>query len=277
MNKNLKICSLCKEEKTSDEFINHKLKNKISSFCKNCNKIRLNSINKKYRLKNKEKISAYKKTKKYKILNKLNREKNKEKRKLTNLKYKLDAFNAYGGAFCSCCGEKEVYFLAIDHVNGGGRKERKKSGRHGHHMYRWLKKNNYPDCYRVLCHNCNFSVHLNNGKCEHNSTDENKILTFENNLSRSLYMKQYRFKLKIEVLKKYGGVFCSCCKIDKISFLVIDHIEGGGTKHTKEVGHGHKFYLWLKKNNYPSGFRVLCHNCNWGNYINNYNCPHNIK
>ena len=74
------------------------------------------------------------------------------------------------------------------------------------------------------------------------------------------------------VLTTYGGC-CACCGESHEEFLVIDHINGGGTKHRQEVGSGSKFYQWLKKQGFPSGFRVLCHNCNasLGFYKR---CPH---
>ena len=39
-------------------------------------------------------------------------------------------------------------------------------------------------------------------------------------------------------------------------------------------GHSGKFYAWLKRNNYPSGFQILCMNCQWGKLRNNGVCPH---
>lgn len=33
-------------------------------------------------------------------------------------------------------------------------------------------------------------------------------------------------------------------------------------------------YRWLMKNKYPSGFQVLCWNCNMGKQINGGVCPH---
>jgi len=57
-------------------------------------------------------------------------------------------------------------------------------------------------------------------------------------------------------------------------FLTIDHINGGGNKQKQEIGGaGIKLYLWMKRNNYPSGFQVLCMNCNFakGKYGI---CPH---
>ena len=34
-------------------------------------------------------------------------------------------------------------------------------------------------------------------------------------------------------------------------------------------------YGWLRRNSYPEGFQVLCHNCNLGKKINGGVCPHN--
>lgn len=78
--------------------------------------------------------------------------------------------------------------------------------------------------------------------------------------------------LKTEVLMAYGGLRCSCvgCTITEFEFLSIDHIEGGGAKHRKEVSH---VYRWLKKNNFPPGFRNLCMNCNFSYGRYGY-CPH---
>lgn len=59
------------------------------------------------------------------------------------------------------------------------------------------------------------------------------------------------------------------------AFLIIDHIDGGGTKHRKEVGKGAAFYRWLEKNNYPLNFQVLCMNCQFGKRICGV-CPHQI-
>lgn len=82
--------------------------------------------------------------------------------------------------------------------------------------------------------------------------------------------------LKLEVFTTYGGCKCSCsgCNTSHHAFLGIDHIDGGGKIHREKVGGGSRFYVWLKKNKYPAGFRVLCHNCNLGRQINGGICPH---
>lgn len=84
--------------------------------------------------------------------------------------------------------------------------------------------------------------------------------------------KRYRRKLRFEVLDAYGGC-CECCGEDNHEFLGIDHINGGGTQHRKETGAGHAFNQWLKRNGFPEGFRVLCHNCNLSYGFYGY-CPH---
>ena len=68
-----------------------------------------------------------------------------------------------------------------------------------------------------------------------------------------------------------GKNSCECCGEYNLEFMAIDHIKGGGNKHRKTL----KDYLplILKRQNYPKGYRILCHNCN--NSIGFYGyCPH---
>lgn len=92
--------------------------------------------------------------------------------------------------------------------------------------------------------------------------------------------QEYRNKLRLEVLKYYSGEnpICECCNENHMEFLTIDHINGGGNKHRKSIAKnlsGWQFYLWLKRNNYPKGFQVLCMNCNFAK--GHGGCPHNEK
>ncbi len=79
-------------------------------------------------------------------------------------------------------------------------------------------------------------------------------------------------------MQHYGGVIpkCACCWEDTYEFLCLDHINGGGHKQRQEIGAGYKFYLWLKRNNYPEGIQVLCHNCNMAKSAFG-ECPHKQK
>jgi len=94
------------------------------------------------------------------------------------------------------------------------------------------------------------------------------------------YMKQYNRKrdarIKLTVMLHYGGSppRCACCGEEHIEFLTIDHINGRGNTHKKRLGlTGRGFYEWLIKNKFPTGFRVLCYNCNLSVGHLGY-CPH---
>lgn len=88
------------------------------------------------------------------------------------------------------------------------------------------------------------------------------------------------WRTRLEVMRAYcpqGILKCACppCKEDNPLFLSIDHIHGGGLKHRKETGnHGTGLYHWLKRNNFPKGFQILCFNCNQGKNRNKGVCPH---
>lgn len=71
-----------------------------------------------------------------------------------------------GNPKCSCCGERITEFLTIDHINDKGKQHRKSIGSYSKNFYRWLKLNNYPDGYQVLCYNCNIAKSLY-GECPH--------------------------------------------------------------------------------------------------------------
>jgi len=97
--------------------------------------------------------------------------------------------------------------------------------------------------------------------------------------------KKRRRELKLAALMAYGGPSCACCKEEHLEFLTIDHIEKNGAEHRREMlkekgwkgdergMSGSHTYLWLKQNNYPPGFRVLCFNCNFSLGHFGY-CPH---
>lgn len=81
-------------------------------------------------------------------------------------KIKQAVFNHYG-LKCACCGEDDLGFLTIDHVDGGGTKQRRADGTEGEKLYRWLKKNKFPVGFQTLCFNCNCGRSRNGGICPH--------------------------------------------------------------------------------------------------------------
>lgn len=96
---------------------------------------------------------------------------------------------------------------------------------------------------------------------------------------RKAYQRNHRRILKQKVIAYYskGKNECSCCGENHREFLQIDHVNGGGEVHRKEIKRsaGEAFYTWLIRNNFPEGYRVLCSNCNQSYGMYGY-CPHQI-
>jgi predicted nucleic acid-binding Zn-ribbon protein len=83
--------------------------------------------------------------------------------------------------------------------------------------------------------------------------------------------------LREQVFSAYGGKKCACCGEDNPLFLTIDHINNDGADMRNNGVHGRSgtaFYQWLRKSGFPSGFQVLCYNCNLGKHRNGGVCPH---
>jgi hypothetical protein len=98
-----------------------------------------------------------------------------------------------------------------------------------------------------------------------------KMAYIKNREKRIAEAKKTRTTARALALEKYGGR-CMCCGENRKEFLAIDHIGGGGKRHRKQ--HGYKnLALWLMKKGWPTGYRVLCHNCNMSMGLYGY-CPH---
>lgn len=77
------------------------------------------------------------------------------------------AFSHYG-AKCQCCGETGSLFLTIDHIDNDGHLYRRARGNASHQgIYGWLVRQGFPAGFQVLCYNCNYGKHKNNGICPH--------------------------------------------------------------------------------------------------------------
>jgi len=95
-------------------------------------------------------------------------------------------------------------------------------------------------------------------------------------------------KTKLTVINHYGGK-CVHCGYDDIRALQIDHINGNGAEHRRQLSKkykakgksfaGYTTYRWLIQNNFPDGFQVLCANCNYIKHYEYYETNHqeNIK
>ena len=65
-------------------------------------------------------------------------------------------------------------------------------------------------------------------------------------------------------------------------FLAVDHMDESGAEHRRSItgrrrseggGGCPSIALWLKREGFPPGFQILCHNCNWAK--SRGGCPHN--
>jgi hypothetical protein len=84
----------------------------------------------------------------------------------------------------------------------------------------------------------------------------------------------YWKRQRLQVLEHYskGKIECACCGDQTYEFLGVDHINGGGNAHRKKLKS--KYILsWLVQNNFPTGYQVLCHNCNLAKGFYG-KCPH---
>lgn len=91
---------------------------------------------------------------------------------------------------------------------------------------------------------------------------------------------KYHKRRRAKALEAYGGK-CACCGEREPAFLAVDHIHGGGNAHRRSLSKsgktagGSKLYAWLERNGFPSGFQLLCHNCNFTK--SHGGCPHEAQ
>ena len=106
-------------------------------------------------IRNKETYNRY--SKKYRFIHK---DELKQRKKEYNLKRKINVMQHYSNKEipeCKLCGQKDIRYLSVDHINGFGEKHRQEINKSGIGFYNWLIKNNYPEGYQILCIACNMA------------------------------------------------------------------------------------------------------------------------
>ena len=110
------------------------------------------------------------------------------------------------------------------------------------------------------------------------------------------YLKKYQKKddvQRLKILQAYSKRLsnsdvpcCNCCGLNEyLDFLALDHIMGrvemDSMPELVAIGYSstlenNKLKDWIIRNNFPDGFQILCHNCNFakGYPRNNGKCPH---
>ena len=103
--------------------------------------------------------------------------------------------------------------------------------------------------------------------------DRQRRSTPEGRAYKEAYEQKYRLrrkrsfdKLRIEVFMHYSNnkMECARCGYNNIDALCLDHIHNNGYYERKvlKISGGSNFYRWLKNRGFPSGYQILCHNCN---------------
>jgi len=93
--------------------------------------------------------------------------------KVERYKLKLDIYDNYGQK-CQCCGESDIRFLSLDHVNSDGNIHRELLNEQ--QIYREARREGYPvNKYRLLCMNCNWARAYFGGECPHKSKISNDV------------------------------------------------------------------------------------------------------
>ena len=162
----MKVCSICKNKLDYSQFYKrNNTKDGLRYECKSCS--RKKSLTRHNRIKTENQDYLQKIREKSKEWYIKNRAKVKQKSKNYHINQRKKCIEYYGSK-CACCGEDRYEFLAIDHINGGGRKQKQEGVTK---ITRWLVANNFPEGFRILCHNCNTSLGAY-GYCPHTTKPE---------------------------------------------------------------------------------------------------------
>lgn len=238
------ICKICNINLDLNNWLlsSQKRNHKVCKYC-----IRKDN-NKRY-IKNKSKYLNYYKNKRQEIKNNI--------------------FSYYGGK-CNLCNENDYDKLSLDHISGNGRSDRKLILKtdSGSAYYKWVLKNK-PNNLRLLCFNCNCAHNMTYYKLIIKEYINCKYCNSDYKIRKKVCAKcrykikfNYRIDLKREIYDVYGGE-CKC-GCNQYRFLTIDHINNDGASHRRKIGFD--IYNWLKSNNYPKEYQLLCYNCNYLKY-----------
>ena len=90
-------------------------------------------------------------------------------------------------------------------------------------------------------------------------------------------LKREVFTFYSKKLSKSNKPSCNCCgENTSLDFLCMDHVSGRKKGKQMDTRRRNALYSYLKRNNYPSGYQVLCWNCNSAKFVYLV-CPHKRK
>lgn len=102
---------------------------------------------------------------------------------------------------------------------------------------------------------------------------QSKDRYLKNREKNILYYRKWRAELEDKVFNAYGNR-CSCCGETERKFLTIQHMNGDGKEHRKQVGGSNQVYYDLIQRGFPKdGYTLYCMNCNFADGRRG-GCPH---
>lgn len=109
---------------------------------------------------------------------------------------------------------------------------------------------------------CNDCRRNGQAKCQQRYRAKNRNSENMKNAVRHQQIKDYAFAA-------YGGYCCVWCGCTEKENLQIDHLNNDGKAHRKSLSDTDRklFFRYLKKAGYPSGYQVLCRQCNVYKYL----------
>ena len=112
----------------------------------------------------------------------------------------------------------------------------------------------------------------------YNKNHANEFREYNHSYNRRPERKKYfaelmrlrNFQNRFDAILHYsnGNMKCDLCPENDIDILCIDHVNHNGAEHRKEM-YNTRICDWLRRHNYPDGFRILCFNCNMKEEIRN--------
>lgn len=151
----VKRCPKCGKTKPLTEFYYDSWRGKHSGYCKVCKR----EMNKKYYSNNKKERSEA-----HKAYYGDNRDKRLKVHatRAQRLRYEVLSLLSGGTPVCAVCETEDLEVLVIDHIHGGGSKERAEIGQ-GTQLYMkilGLPLEEVKETYQSLCRNCNWKKRL---------------------------------------------------------------------------------------------------------------------
>src|SRR3990167_7845797 len=83
---------------------------------------------------------------------------------------------------------------------------------------------NQPRPGKTLCATCNKKNTLKFNRWRQRNRDKQRVIA-----------RRHRQRLKERAMIALGGRACACCGEATIEFLVVDHVNGDGAKHLREI------------------------------------------